>query len=91
MHILSSDTVETYQFYPDKLVITQKKGNEFEAITTTRYSYLYSVDETADRYFLRISKSQSHVVNKADLTQGSIPELNVILHANLGEKFKSLQ
>ncbi len=91
MHILSSDTVETYQFYPDKLVITQKKGDEFEAVTTTRYSYFYSIEETTDRYFLRISKSQSHVVNKADLTQGSIPELNVILHANLGEKFKSLK
>lgn len=90
MHVLSTDTVETYRFYPDKLIITQKKGDEYEAVTTTRYSYLYSVEETTDRYFLRISKSQSHVVNKADLTQGSIAELNVILHANLGEKFKSL-
>ena len=89
MHILSGDTTETYQFYPDKLIIRQCKGEEFEAITTTRYSYLYMVEETRYTYFLRISKMQSHVVNKADLTQGTIEELNAILSSNLGLRFKS--
>lgn len=87
MTVLSSETVETYQFYPDKLVISQRKGEEFEAVTTAKYSYLYKVEETQTHYFLKISKVQSHVVNKADLTQGSIEELNLILYSNLGSSF----
>ncbi len=89
MSILSPDTVETFRFFADRIEIIQKKGDEYVSTTSARYSYLYMVEETKDRYFLRISKSQSHVVNKADLTQGSIAELNVILHANLGNRFKS--
>ena len=88
MHVLSPDTIEIYQFYPDKLVITQRKGEEYEAVTTTKYSYLYKVEETPTTYFLLISKMQSHVVKKADLTQGTIEELNSILSSNLGSKFK---
>lgn len=87
MTVLSEDTTEIFQFYPDKLIITQRKGDEFEAVTTARYSYLYRVEETQTHYFLRISKVQSHVVNKANLTQGSIEELNSILYANLGTSF----
>lgn len=88
MSILSPDTTEIYQFYPDKLVITQRKGEEYEAVTTAKYSYLFKVEETPSTYFLFISKMQSHVVNKADLTQGSLAELNSILSQNLGTKFK---
>ena len=89
MHVLSSETVETYQFFPDKLIISQRKGEEFEAVTTAQYSYLYKVEETRTQYFMKISKVQSHVVNKADLTQGTIEELNAIFANNLGIKFKA--
>ena len=88
MPILSADTAQIFQFYPDKIVITQRKGEEYEATTTAKYSYLYRVEETPDNYFLFISKVQSHVVNKADLVQGTIEELNAILASNLGTKFK---
>ena len=88
MSILSNETTEIYQFYQDKLVISQSKGEDFEAVTTAKYSYLYQVEETSTHYFLKISKMQSHVVNKANLTQGTIEELNAILYANLGVKFK---
>ncbi len=97
MSVLSADTTETYQFYPDRLIITQTKkrsgesGCEYEATTNTRYSYLYRVEETPDVYLLRISKMQAHVVRKADLTQGTIEELNEILQNNLGTKFKKLK
>lgn len=91
MSILSGETIETYRFYQDKLIITQNKGEEFEAVTTAKYSYLYQVEETATHYFLKISKMQSHVVNKSNLTQGTIEELNAILSSNLGVKFKSVR
>lgn len=87
MSILSEETQEIFQFYPDKLVITQRKGEEFEAVTTAKYSYLYKVEETQTHYFLKISKVQSHVVSKENLTQGTIEELNTILYANLGTSF----
>lgn len=88
MSIMSGETLQTFQFLPDRLVITQRKGDEYDAVTNARYSYLYRVEETANNYFLQISKTQSHVVNKVDLTQGTIEELNQILYANLGQKFK---
>ena len=91
MNILSPDTVQVFQFYPDKLIITQRKGDEYEAMTTAKYSYLYKVEETVSNYFLYISKVQSHVVNKADLTQGTLGDLNEILKANLGDKFKQVK
>ena len=91
MNILSSDTVQVFQFYPDKLIITQRKGDEYEAQTTAKYSYLYRVEETATTYFLFISKVQSHVVNKADLVQGTLGELNEIFSANLGTRYKQVK
>lgn len=97
MSVMSSDTTETYQFYPDRLIITQVKKRdgeediEYEATTNARYSYLYRVEETREGYFMRISKMQTHVVNKSDLTQGTIEELNDILRSNLGLRFKRLK
>ena len=91
MNILSPDTTQIFQFYPDRLVITQRKGDEYEAMTSAKYSYLFSVEETAATYFLFISKVQSHVVNKADITQGTIEELNGIFASNLGPKFKKMK
>lgn len=95
MSVMSSDTTQTIQFYPDKMIITmvkQRNGeeeSEYEATTTARYSYLYMVEETRDTYFLRISKMQFHVVKKCELKQGTIEELNSILSYNLGQRFKS--
>ena len=89
MHILSDETFETYSFYPDKLVITTRKGDEYEGVVTAKYSYLYKVEETSDTYFLFISKAQTHVIKKSDLTQGSTDELNSYFAANLGSKFRS--
>lgn len=97
MSVMSSDTTETYQFYPDRLIIKQIKlrsgeeESEYEATTNARYSYLYTVEETRDCYFMRISKMQTHVVYKSDLTQGTIEELNQILQSNLGLKFKRMK
>lgn len=57
MSIMSSDTSETFQFYPDRLIITQKKQaygaeeSEYESTTSATYAYLYSAEETCDRYF----------------------------------------
>ena len=97
MSVLSSDTTQTFQFYPDKIIIMLEKKrageeeSEYSATTTAKYSYFYKVEETRDNYFLRISRVQYHVVNKCDLKQGTLEELNSILSSNLGAKFKGLR
>lgn len=97
MSVLSSDTTQTFQFYPDKIIITQEKKrfgeeeSEYLATTTAKYSYFYKVEETRGNYFLRISRVQYHVVNKCDLKQGTLEELNSILSSNLGARFKGLR
>lgn len=97
MSVLSSDTTQTFQFYPDKIIVMQEKKrageeeSEYSAMTTAKYSYFYKVEETRDNYFLRISRVQYHVVNKCDLKQGTLEELNSILSSNLGARFKGLR
>ena len=88
MSILSDNTLQTFQFYPDKFVISMAKGDDYQSVTRAKYSYLFRVEETKDCYFLRISRTQTHVVKKSDLTQGTLAELNSILQAALGAKFK---
>ena len=88
MPVMSDDSIETFQFTEEGIAITLVKGEEYNSVTNAKYSYLFKVEESRDFYFLRISRVQSHVVRKADLTQGSIAELNALLTASLGARFK---
>ena len=85
---ISDHTDETYIFDEDKITVTQEKGEEFSAVTTAKYSYLYKVIENKGYYFLYISKMQCHVIDKQSITSGSLEELNVLLSNNLGVRFK---
>lgn len=89
MPILSNDTIETFTFEEDHLTITLIKGNEYESCCKAKYSYLYKAVEYKDCYVLYISKMQSHVIEKASLTQGTLGEMNTYLINNLGTKFKA--
>lgn len=92
MPILSENTIETYTFYEDKFEIVQQKGEDFFSNTSCKYtSYINKIKETKDCYFIYISNVQAHVVYKDSLKEGSIEELNGILTANLGKKFKALK
>lgn len=88
MSVLSEETHEIYKFDELKITIEQTKGSSFHAVTETDYSYLFSVKETKDYWFLYISKLQSHVVPKNNIIEGSVEELNAILSEKLGSKFK---
>lgn len=85
---ISDNTEEVYTFDDDKITVTQKKTDEFSAVTEAKYSYLYKVSENKDYYFLFISKVQCHVIDKKSLTVGSLAELNSLLSSRLGDKFK---
>lgn len=97
MSLMSPDTTQTFTFYPERLKISVRKQRsgeeecEFESVTDTKYPYLYRVEETKEGYIMYVSKMQAHVFKKADLTQGSLEELNDILAKNLGQKFKRLR
>ena len=85
---VSDNTEEVYTFDEEGFTITQKKTDEFSAMTQAKYSYLYKVIENNTHYFLYISKTQCHVVDKASITQGSLDELNAIFARQLGSKYK---
>ena len=88
MSIMSADTEIEFSFDEERCTIIQIKGDEYKGVTEAKYVCFYKVIETKENYFLYISKSQSHVVNKKDLVDGSIEELNEILSKNLDVKFK---
>ena len=91
MSILSDYTDEIYTFDEEFITITQQKGDAYFAQTKASYDYIFKIVEAKDFYFLYISKMQSHVVDKASLTQGSLEELNDYFYKNLGNKFKKLK
>lgn len=85
---IDPNTEEVYAFDDDFVTITQNRGDEYTAYTKAKYNYFYRVREERDYYFLYISKAQCHVIDKSSLTQGSIDEMNSLLRAQLGPKFK---
>lgn len=91
MAMMSAQTEQQFQFFEDRFMCSQIKGEEFNDFLQAKYSVLFRVVETKEQYFLYISRAQCYVVNKADITAGTIDELNNILASNLGEKFKKLK
>lgn len=89
--MMSAETEQQFQFFEDKFMCSQIKGEEFSDFMQAKYPMLFKVVETASQYFLYITRVQCYVINKADITAGSVDELNNILTNNLGEKFKKLK
>ena len=89
--LMSAQTEQQFQFFEDRFMCSQVKGDEFNDFMQAKYSVLFKVIETQSQYFLYISRTQCYVVNKADITAGTVDELNKILASNLGEKFKKLK
>ena len=88
MAMMSSQTDQQFQFFEDRFMCSQIKGDEFNDFMQAKYSVFLKVIETQEQYFLYISHTQCYVINKADITAGSIDELNKIFSSNLGVKFK---
>lgn len=91
MAIMSAQTEQQFQFFEDRFMCSQIKGDEFNDFMQAKYSVFFRVIETTSQYFLYISRTQCYVINKADITAGTVDELNKILSNNLGEKFKNLR
>ena len=89
--MMSAETEQQFQFFDDRFMCSQIKGDEFNDFMQAKYSVLFRVIETKEQYFLYISRTQCYVINKADITAGSVEELNKILTNNLGEKFKKFK
>ena len=89
--MMSAETEQQFQFFDDRFMCSQIKGDEFNDFMQAKYSMLFRAIETKEQYFLYISRTQCYVINKADITAGSVEELNKILTNNLGEKFKKFK
>ena len=89
--LISDSTEQQFQFFEDNFICSQKKGDEFNDVMQAKYSVLIKVIETKEQYFIYITKTSCLVINKVDLTSGTIEELNEIFVKELGEKFKKLK
>ena len=86
MAVLSDETLVNFTFYDDRVVIEESRFEDYKSTTEMSYKYYYKVCETDTHYFLYISEHQCQVISKADLTEGSLEDLNLILFRNLGPK-----
>jgi len=91
MNILSDETITTYEFNEDEIIVTASKENMYHSQATYKYSCIYKAVETKESYLLYISNHQAEVVLKKDIVEGSIEELNHILKMNLRDRFKILK
>lgn len=90
MPILSDETITTYEFNEDEIIVTAAKENMFHSQATYKYSCIYKAVETKESYLLYISNHQAEVVLKKDIIEGSIEELNHILKMNLKDRVSLL-
>ncbi len=90
MHILSDETITTFEFNEEEVIVTASKENMFHSQATYKYSCIYKAVETKESYLLYISNRQAEVVLKKDIIEGSIEELNHILKMNLKDRAKLL-
>lgn len=88
MPSLSDDTVQTFVFDSQQVIITVQKGEDFHSETVTKYNYFYRIEESATHFFLYISKNQSHIIPKSDLVEGSLDDLKTIFAKNMGVNYK---
>lgn len=88
MPLLGEDMQCVYSFYDNEVIITETKGDEYESRIRAKYSCFFKVEETNTHYFLYISKTQMHVIDKCNLTSGSIEELNSYLFNNIVCNYK---
>lgn len=86
---ISDSTEEIYTFDEKYITLTQTMGDVFSSTLKARYSYIYKASEVNSYFYLYISKTQSHVIDKSSITQGTLEEVTSLLKTNLGDKFKS--
>ncbi len=89
--LISNETEQIYQFFDDKVIVYQSKGEDFKSTAEIKYNCFFKVIETPTHYFLYISHAQAHVIVKNHLVEGNLEELNHILSNNLRGKFKPLK
>lgn len=83
------DIEEVYKFDDEKIYIFSNKGEDYRSAVEATYKYINNIVETDTHYILYISKIQCHVLNKKDITKGTLEELNEMFSKNLPvDKFK---
>lgn len=86
---ISDSTEEIYTFDEHYITLTQTMSDVFIATLKAKYSYFYKAVEDDKYIYLYISKTQSHVIDKSSITQGTLEEAITLLKTNLGNKFGS--
>lgn len=75
-------TVNTYKFDENEVVI-ESNLPILAGQTKVNYNHLVSVYETGDAFYLFISKMQAFILNKADIIEGNLYDLQELFRKNL--------
>lgn len=89
MPLMSYQLQQTFTFDYQGVTLEEVAADVYKSSTTYRYSVLLRAEETATHFFLYISPTQSFVLAKEEIVQGSANEMADILARNLGDKFKT--
>lgn len=85
MNIIGNDAAETFTFDENGLVIESERPGIYKSLVEASYKYLFRVEEDIDCFYLLISKVQSHVIFKKQLTEGSMQEFYGLLSTNFSD------
>lgn len=75
-------SVNTYEFLDNEIVFESTLPTAAGQIKAN-YNYFESVYETKDVIYLYISKQQAFILNKSDITEGSVSDLQGLLRKNI--------
>jgi len=77
--------VNTYEFSDSGIVIESTLPTVTGQVKAN-YSYLKTVYETNTNFYLFISRQQAYLMNKSDITEGTVSELHELLTKNIPAK-----
>jgi hypothetical protein len=75
----------TYEFLSDELIIESNLPTA-TGQTKAKYDFIFKVYEKKDIFYFYISKQQAFFVNKTDIYEGTVSDLQSILKNNLPAK-----
>ena len=77
----------TRRFLPDEVFETIKTAENFTVHKTYPYGTINKAVETANYFFIFENPKKAFIINKSELTEGSVPELEQFLSARFGKRF----
>jgi hypothetical protein len=86
-HKLPSYQYSTELIFGGEVFETIKTAENFTVHKTYPYGTINKAVETANYFFIFENPKKAFIINKSELTEGSVPELEQFLSARFGKRF----